>query len=121
VSGPTTAQRTPLAWVALGWLVALVATNAAFLALLRTGGPLIGLVLYAVLLWRWRRRDYQAAVVGGLAGLAVHAVEVITTGWSPYPALMGLNLILPAVLTPTAWLAKRGAQPGDGSERGETR
>jgi hypothetical protein len=121
VSSPIAAQRPPLAWVALGWLVALVATNAAFLALLRTGGPLIGLVLYAVLLWRWRRRDYQAAVVGGMAGLAVHAVELITTGWSPYPALMGLNLILPAALTPTAWLAKLGAQPGDGSERGETR
>jgi hypothetical protein len=116
VSSPTGAQRPPLAWVALGLLAALVATNAAFLALLQTGGPLIGLVLYAVLLWRWRRRDYRAAVVGGLAGLAVHVVEVITTGWSAYPALMGLNLILPAVLTSAAWLAKRGAQPRDGSK-----
>jgi hypothetical protein len=87
----------------------LVATNAAFLALQQTGGPLIGLVLYAVLLWRWPRRDYQAAVVGGLVGLAVHVVEVIATGWSAYPALMGLNLILPAVLTLAAWLAKRGS------------
>jgi hypothetical protein len=112
----TGAQRPPLAWVALGLLAALVATNAAFLALVQTGGPLIGLVLYAVLLWRWQRRDYQAAVVGGLAGLAVHVVEVIATGWSAYPVLMGLNLILPAVLTLTAWLAKRGAQPGDGSK-----
>jgi hypothetical protein len=116
VSSPAGAQRPPLVWVALGLLAALVATNAAFLALLQTGGPLIGLVLYAVLLWRWRQRDYQAAVVGGLAGLVVHAVEVITTGWSPYPALMGLNLILPAALTPTAWLARRGAQPGDGGK-----
>jgi hypothetical protein len=116
VSSPSGAQRPPLAWVALGLLAALVATNAAFLDLLQTGGPLIGLVLYAVLLWRWWRRDYQAAVVGGLAGLAVHAVEVITIGWSAYPALMTLNLILPAVLTPTAWLAKQRAQPRDGSK-----
>jgi len=116
VSSPTGAQRPPLAWVALGLLAALVATNAAVLALVQTGGPLLGLVLYAVLLWRWRQRDYQAAVVGGLAGLAVHVGEVITTGWSAYPALMGLNLILPEALVLTAWLAKRGAQPGDGSK-----
>ena len=116
MSSPTGAQRPPLAWVALGLLAALVATNAAFLALLHTGGPIIGLVLYAVLLWRWLRRDYRAAVVGGLAGLAVHASEVTTTGWSACPALMALNLSLPAVLTLTAWLAKRGAQPKDGSK-----
>jgi hypothetical protein len=67
-------------------------------------------VLYAVLLWRWRQRDYRAAVVGGLAGLAVHVVEVVTIGWSPYPALMALNLILPAVLAPVAWLAGQRAQ-----------
>ncbi len=98
-------ERPPLTWVALGLLVALVATNVVFLALLRTGGPLIGLVLYAVLLWRWRQRDYRAAVVGGLAGLAVHVVEVVTIGWSAYPAPMALNLILPALLVPVAWLA----------------
>ena len=55
-------------WVALGLLTALVVTNAVFLALLRMGGPFIGLVLYAVLLWRWRQRDYRAAVVEGLRG-----------------------------------------------------
>lgn len=116
MSSPSGARRPPLAWVALGLLAALVTTNAAFLALLQTGGPLIGLVLYAVLLWRWRQRDYQAAVVGGLVGLAVHVVEVITTGWSAYPALMGFNLILPAALALTAWLAKQRAQPGDGGK-----
>jgi hypothetical protein len=68
-----------------------------FLALLRTGGPLIGLVLYAVLLRRWWQRDYRAAAVGGPAGLAVHVVEVVTMGWSAYPVLMALNLILPDV------------------------
>jgi len=99
-----------LAWVALGLLAALVATNAVFLALLRTGGTLIGFVLYAVLLWRWRQRDYRAAAVGGLAGLAVHVMEVVAIGWSAYPALMSLNLILPAVLTPVAWLAGQRAQ-----------
>ncbi len=102
-------ERSPLAWVALGLLAALVATNLIFLALLRVSGPLIGFVLYAVLLWRWWQRDYRAAVVGGLAGLAVHVVEVVIIGWSPYPALMSLNLILPAVLIPVAWLAGRHA------------
>ena len=109
-------ESPPLTWVALGLLAALVVTNVVSLALLRTGGPLIGLVLYAVLLWRWRQRDYRAAVVGGLAGLAVHVVEVVTTGWSAYPALMALNLVLPAVLTPVAWSAGRRAQREDGSK-----
>jgi hypothetical protein len=111
-------ERPPLAWVALGLLAALVVTNAVFMALLRTGGPLIGLTLYAVLLWRWRQRDYRAAVVGGLAGLAVHVVEVVTTGWSAYPALMALNLILPAVLAPVAWLAGQRPRQEDDSKRG---
>ncbi len=87
-------KRPPLAWAILGLLAALTATNAAFLALLQTGGPLIGLMLYAVLLWRWRQYDYQAAVV-----------EVVTTGRSPYPVFTALNLLLPAVLVPVAWLA----------------
>jgi hypothetical protein len=49
-------------------------------------------------------------------GLAVHVVEVATIGWSAYPALMALNLILPAVLTPVAWLAGQRAQQKDGSK-----
>ena len=106
----------PPDWVALGLLTALVVTNAVFLVLLRMGGPFIGLVLYAVLLWRWRQRDYRAAVVGGLVGLAVHVVEVAIIGWSAYPALMAFNLILPAVLAPVAWLAGQRAQQEDGSD-----
>lgn len=116
MSSPTEAQRPPLAWIALGLLAALVVTNAIFLVLLQTGGPLIGLVLYAVLLWRWKQRDYQATVVGGVVGLAVHVVEVVTMGWSVYPAFIALNLILPAVLAPVAWLAGQQAQPEDGSK-----
>jgi hypothetical protein len=116
MSSPTEAQRPPLAWVALGLLAALVVTNAIFLVLLQTGGPLIGLVLYAVLLWRWKQRDYRATVVGGFVGLAVHVVEVVTMGWSVYPAFMALNLILPAVLAPMAWLAGQQAQQEDGSK-----
>ena len=111
--------KTPLAWATLSLLAALVATNATFLILLRTGGPLIGAVFYAVLLalaWRKRPRDYRAAMVGGLVGLAVHAVEVAIMGWSVYPALMVLNLILPAVLAPMAWLAGRQARQEDSKE-----
>jgi len=109
-------ERPLLARVALGLLAALVVTNAVFLALLQTGGPLIGLVLYAVLLWRWRQHDYWAAVMGGLVGLAVHVVEVAIIGWSAYPALMAFNLILPAVLAPVAWLVGQRAQQEDGSD-----
>lgn len=100
-------DRPPLAWVALGLLAALAATSAVFLAVLQTGGPLIALVLYMILLWRWRQRDYRAAVIGGIAGLAVHVVEVAINGWSAYPVLMVLSLILPAVLALVAWSAGR--------------
>jgi Na+(H+)/acetate symporter ActP len=100
--------------VAVGLLAALVVANAVFAVLLQAGGPLIGLVLYGVLLWRWRRRDHRAAVVGGIAGLAVHVVEVVTTGWSAYPALMALNLVLPAALAPVAWAVARQAHQGHG-------
>ena len=104
------AKRPPLAWVALGLLVALVATNAVFLLLLRTGGPLIGLAFYVALLvivWRRRRPDWRPVIVGGLVGVAVHIVEVVVGGWTAYPLLVALNLILPAALVLVAWLAGR--------------
>jgi len=103
-------RRSPLARAVLGLLGALVATNVTFLILVRTGGPLIGLVFYLALLvvvWRRRQPDYRPVVVGGLGGLVVHIVEVILVGWTTYPLLMALNLILPAVLVPAAWLAGR--------------
>jgi hypothetical protein len=103
-------RRPPLARVVLGLLGALVATNATFSILARTGGPLVGLAFYLVLLvvvWHRREPDYRPVVVGGLAGLAVHIVELILVGWTAYPLLMALNLIFPAVLVPAAWLAGR--------------
>jgi hypothetical protein len=103
-------KQPPLAWAVLGLLGALVATNMTFLILVRKGGPLVGLVLYLALLvavWRKRQPDYRPVVVGGLIGLAVHVVEVILMGWTTYRLLVALNLILPAVLVPTAWLAGR--------------
>jgi hypothetical protein len=110
-------ERLPLGWVALGLLAALVATNALLLILLRTGGPLIGLAFYAVLLtmaYRGRRRASQAVMVGALIGLVVHVVEVSVAGWSAYPFLMGLNLALPALLAAVAWLTGRPVWPVKG-------
>jgi hypothetical protein len=111
------AQRSPLAWIILGLLAALVATNAAFLVLLRTGGPLVGLAFYAALLvlaWRRRQRANREAMVGGLVGLTVHMAEVIAVGWSAYPVLMVLNLVLPAALALAAWSAGRRMQRENG-------
>jgi hypothetical protein len=109
--------RSLLDCVTLGLLAALVMANTMLLILLQTGGPLIGLVFYLVLLglsFCARRRDHLL-VVGGLLGLAVHVVEVSTIGWSDYPVLMTLNLVLPAALALSAWAADRGPQqaPGD--------
>ena len=103
-------RRSLLAWATLGILGALVVTNVTFLILVRTGGPLVGAAFYLALLvvvWRGRQPDYRPVVVGGLVGVVVHIVEVILVGWATYPLLIALNLILPAVLVPTAWLASR--------------
>ena len=101
-------RRTLLAKTILVLLGALVATNAAFLFLVRSSGPFIGLMFYLAMLvvtWRKRQPDYRPVVVGGFLGLVIHIVEVILVGWTIYPLLMILNLILPAVLVPAAWLA----------------
>ncbi|MGD8599319.1 MAG: hypothetical protein PVJ26_20065 [Anaerolineae bacterium] len=104
-------RRSLLHWVILGLLAALVVTNLVFLILLRTAGPLIGLVFYSTLLARTLRatqRDYRCAMVGGLVGLLVHVIEVVSMGWSAYPGLVVLNLVLPAGLASAAWVADRG-------------
>jgi hypothetical protein len=109
------AKKTPLAWVALSLLAALVATNVAFLVLLRTGGPLIGIAFYAVLLavaCRGQQRGNRDVMVGSLVGLAVHVAEAAILGWTPYPALMALNIVLPAALASMAWLAGRSVRRG---------
>ena len=109
------ARKAPLAWVTMGLLAALVATNVAFLILLRTGGPLIGIAFYAVLLavaCREQQRGNREVMVGSLVGLVVHVAEATILGWTPYPALMALNIVLPAVLVPVAWLAGWQARRG---------
>ena len=106
-------ERSLLDWVILGLLATLVMTNLAFLILLRTGGPLIGLAFYLALLvltFRPRQHDHRSVLVGGLVGLAVHVVEVATIGWSVYPVLMVLNLVLPAGLVMVVWVADRGSR-----------
>jgi membrane-bound metal-dependent hydrolase YbcI (DUF457 family) len=104
-------ERSPLDWAFRGLLAALVVTNITLLILLRTGGPLIGLAFYLVLLaltFRAKQRDYRLLMVGGLVGMAVHVVEAATMGWSAYPVLVALNLVLPAALAVSAW----GTDPG---------
>jgi hypothetical protein len=110
-------RRSLLDWFILGLLAALVATNVALLILVWTGGPLIGLGFYLVLLalnLRATRRDHRLAMVGGLLGFAVHVVEAATMGWSDYPALVVLNLALPAALALSAWAVDRRPQPAAG-------
>ena len=108
-----------MTWAALGLLAALVVANATLFLLLRCGGPLIGFAFYGVLLalvWRGRQRVYRTVMVASLVGLAVHAVEVVTLGWSAFPLLMALNLLLPAVLVLVAWLAGERARQDKGSD-----
>jgi hypothetical protein len=103
-------KRSSLDWAVLGLLAALVATNAAFLIVQRTGGPAIGTAFYLVLLiltWGQRKRDHRKVVLGGLVGLAVHAIEVIALDWPAQPLLLVLNLTLPVPLVAAAWVADR--------------
>lgn len=106
-------EKSPLDWVIISLLAALVATNIVFLLLLRAIGPLIGLGFYLVLLalsLRARQRDHRRVMAGGLVGLAVHVAEVVMMGWSDYPALLAFNLALPAALALSAWAVDRGPQ-----------
>ena len=112
-------ERSPLDWVILGLLAALVVANAAFLLLQRTGGPLIGLAFYLVLLvltFRPGRPDHRPVMVGGVVGLGAHGVEAAALGWSDYPVLMALNLVLPAGLALAAWVTDRRPQQVPGNK-----
>lgn len=112
-------RRSVQEWVITGLLAALVVTNLTLLILLRTGGPLIGLVFYLALLWiaiRARPRHHRALIAGGLVGLAVHMAEVTARGWSDYPVLLALNLGLPAALALSAWATNRGPERAVGNE-----
>lgn len=107
-------ERSPLGWIILGLLAALVATNMTFLILRRTGGPLVGLVFYLALLVLTVRPGqplHRLLLVGGLVGMAVQVVEAATLGWSAYPGLVAPNLVLPAALALSAWAADRALRP----------
>ena len=99
--------------VIVGLLAVLVLTNVALFVLLRSAGPLIGLVFYVaflIVVLRPGRRDYRPLVAAGLVGLAVHLAEVLTVGWANCVLLVALNLVLPAVLAAAAWAAHRGVK-----------
>jgi len=74
----------------------------------------MALALYAVLMWRWERRDYSPSIVGALAGLSVHAVQVGMAGWSAYSDLMAINLALPVLLVAVAYLSSQVEDGGNG-------
>jgi hypothetical protein len=105
-------ERSPLDGIIVAVLVALLLTNLALYVRMRTGGPLIGLAFYLVLLaisLRQGKASHRPVMVGGLLGLVVHVVEVVTMGWPVYRALMALNLLLPAGLALAAWAADGGS------------
>ncbi len=104
-----------LTWAIRGLLAGLIATNLWYLALLRSGGPLVGVIFYGALLvlsFRPRQRHERAPMIGGAVGLAIHVAEVALAGWSAYPVLMVLNLVLAAGLLAMAWVAVRRSTRG---------
>lgn len=103
-----TSEKSRLDWIVLGLLAALVVANALLLALRRAAGPLVGLLVYGGLLWRWERGDCWAAFVGSLIGMTVHVLRVGTIGFSQVALLDALNLFLPTVLAPLTWAKCQG-------------
>jgi hypothetical protein len=98
--------------VSLGILIALVITNATWGATSGHSGPLIALSFYAVvafLCWRWSH--FQAGIIAGVAGVSIHAYELISWGLAELRALevalLFVNLILPILLIYFSYKAYR--------------
>jgi hypothetical protein len=98
--------------VSLSILIALVITNATWGATSGHSGPLIALSFYAVvafLCWRWSH--FQAGIIAGVAGVGIHAYELISWGLAELRALevalLFVNLILPIPLIYFSYKAYR--------------
>lgn len=98
--------------VPLSILIALVIANATWVATSDHSGPLIALSFYAVVAFLcWRRSHFQAGIIAGIAGVSIHAYELISWGLAELRALevalLFVNLILPIPLIYFSYRAHR--------------
>ena len=74
-------QRSLNEKMTIGILVALVITNAVWLATSEYSSPLFALIIYAVIAFLcWRRSHFQAGIIVGIIGLGVHIYELLSQG-----------------------------------------
>lgn len=95
-----------------GILILLIGVNIAFSASSRTTGPLLGLILYSILLFlSWKKHDFHPVMIAGFAGFCVHVLEWILNGLSGFSrldrTLFILNIILPIPLAFLGWRESR--------------
>lgn len=98
--------------VTLGILIALVITNAIWVATSGHSGPVIALILYALVAFLcWRRDHFQAGIIAGVVGLGIHTYELISWGLTGLRTLdvglLFINLILPVPLIYFSYKAYR--------------
>jgi len=87
----------------IGILTVLVITNASWFAISKHSGSFVGLIFYAFIAFIcWRRKRFQAGIIGGIIGLVIHIYELLFQGLSGFTkfesGLFFINLILPILL-----------------------
>jgi len=91
-----------------------VITNAAWVATSEYLGPVIALILYAIVTFLcWRLKHFQAGIIAGILGLGIHTYELISSRVSELqklnPWFFLINLILPIPLIYFSYKARRHA------------
>ncbi len=110
-------KKNTSAIVTIVLLFSLTATNALWLIVNWQGGPLIALAFYLVIsLLCAFKRHYQAGVIAGIIGFAIHIIELLRLGTNQLAGidqfLFYTNLILPIPLIITSYLASRKESAG---------
>lgn len=96
---------------AISILIVLVCVNAVWAASSPHSGPLIGLLFYScIIILCWKKGHFQAGVIAGIFGLAIHSYELISQGIGELGIGAGfflVNLFLPIPLIYFSYRASR--------------
>jgi len=98
--------------ITIGILIALVGINIIWAITLEHSGPVIALLFYVFITFLcWRRRHFQAGIIGGVFGLGIHVYELIfqslerIVGMEMY--LFYANIVIPIPLIYFSYKAHR--------------
>ena len=89
--------------ITIGILLVLTVINALWVFGAEKSGPLIAAIFYAVVTFLcWQRNHFQAGILAGFFGLAIHIYELISLGLGKLDrielAFFGMNIVLPVLL-----------------------